>query len=612
MSGENNLKRPLSPQHDANGHDGNNENSDAHQGRQRSKAACAPCRQRKRKCDGHFPCHTCVRYEYQCEYPATKRPSFINNDAGAVQSQPNQQPPPVQSQEPPASSNRGPPTITQLQKHPLTAPGARFHHRSILDPVKTRFVRANSAIAFPRILGMDMESESIPRLHSFAWHTGIRAEPLDDAVVLTSLLTWPELQQYAKPYFTIVRPEFGLLEEPEFMEQAAARFSNPSGSHDVDAVILGVAAIGSFFSMNPHPKETEFVFGARDVLVQRGLSHSPSSNSVAAWILRTIYLRLCSRPHGSWICSSITMHQAEASGLHKEMQTIAVVYPAAPTGDNKLAKTRRRLFWIARALNIILSFEYGRSRVTFDVVTTKKFAPESDSNAHQFVELADLLPNDFVDREREPDPPAALSSALTKIEEMQTDSSFMTMLKADLAFAIYRRLWLMSLTDAKDRADTVINVGKAALEAVSKLLETRTPWWNTVHMTFQFLCVCLAINTPRSLAHIQEVLSLLHRVAQTYNTHMVQEAYNQALALVRMSQARKQKELEALNAFPQAPPFEDHPSVGSSMGMTEAPNLDWAMDLPFEWDIFLNPDLVMSAQQTQSAVDASFNGQLGF
>lgn len=59
------------------------------------------------------------------------------------------------------------------------------------------------------------------------------------------------------------------------------------------------------------------------------------------------------------------------------------------------------------------------------------------------MELADLLPNDFVDREREPDPPAALSAALTRIEEMQSDSPFITMLKADLAFAIYRRLWLM-------------------------------------------------------------------------------------------------------------------------------------------------------------------------
>lgn len=621
--GQNDLKRAWSPQQDGNGHDGATDAAgEVHQGRQRSKAACAPCRQRKRKCDGHFPCHTCVRYEYQCEYPPAKRPSTAHQNgdhapasAPPLQPQQQQQQQPQQQQqreELSPDATRGPPKITQLQKHPLTAPGARFHHRGILDPFKTRFVRANSAIAFPRILGMDMESENIPRLHSFAWHTGIRAEPVEEAIGITSFLAWPDVQSLARTYFDIMNPEFGLLEEQDFMDQAAARFSNPMGPNDIDAVILGVAAIGSFFSPNPHAKETDFIFGARNVLVSRSLSHSPNVNVVAAWILRTLYLRLCSRPHGSWLCSSITMHQAEASGLHKEMQTIAVVYPAAPTGDHKLVKTRRRLFHIARALNIILSFEYGRSRVNFDVVTTKKFSAETGGHAHQFVDLADLLPNDFVDREREPDPPAALGNALTKIEEMHTDSSFMTLLKADLAFAIYRRLWLMSLTDAKDRAESVINLGEAALAASASLLETRTPWWNVVHAPFQFLCVVLAVSTPRSLTCAQEALQLLHRIAQTYSTYMTQEAYNQALALVKMSKARKQKELEALNGIPQAPAFEDHPSVGSSMGMTEAPNLDWAMDLPFEWDIFLNPDLVMSAQQPQSAVDATFSGQLGF
>ncbi|TKA29551.1 hypothetical protein B0A50_03564 [Salinomyces thailandicus] len=606
--GPNALKRALSPPQDGSGPPDAAADGSVH-GRQRSKAACAPCRQRKRKCDGNLPCHTCLRYEYQCEYPLPNSKRFSTGHQNENHSAP---PPAPLLQEASPSVTSAPPTITQLQKHPLTAPGARFHHRSILDPVKTRFVRANSAIAFPRILGMDMESETIPRLHSFAWHTGIRAEPVEEAVLLTSLLTWADVQQLAKSYFTIVEPEFGLLDEADFMMQAASRFSDPAGQKDIDALIFGVAAIGSFFSPNPHPKETEFIFGARNVLVQRSLSHSPSPNNVASWILRTIYLRLCSRPHGSWLCSSIAMHQAEASGLHKEMQTIAVVYPAAPTGDIELGKTRRRLFWIARALNIIMSFEYGRSRVSFDVVTTKKPAAESGSHAHQFVELADLLPNDFVDREREPDPPAALGNALTKIEELQSDSGFMTLLKADLAFAIYRRLWLMSLTDAKDRAESVINIGRSALDASGKLLETRTPWWNVVHAPFQFLCVLLAISTPKSLSHVQEALSLLLRIAQTFNTHMVQEAYNQALALVKMSQQRKQKEIEALNAGHQAPPFEDHPSVGSSMGMTEAPNLDWAMDLPFEWDIFLNPDLVMSTQQPQSAVDASFSGQLGF
>ena len=460
---------------------------------------------------------------------------------------------------------------------------------------------------------MDFESETIPRLHSFAWHLGIRQEPEEHATQITSLMTWADMQRLAKAYFKLVKPEIGLLEESDLMDQATARYANPGPDNDIDGVLLGVAALGSFFSPNPHPREEEFASNARTVLEQRSMVRSPTSNTVAGWILRTVYLRLTSRPHASWISSSVCMHQAEACGLHKEMQTIAVVYPAAPTGDHKLAKTRRRLFWIARALNIIMSFEYGRSRVNYDVVTTKKFAPDSGGHAHQFVELADILPNDFVDREREPDPPAALSSALTKIEELQSDSSFINLLKADLAFAIYRRLWLMSLTDAKDRAESVINIGKAAMGAAEKLLELRIPWWNVVSATFQFLCTILAISTPKSLAYVPEVMALLHHIGQSYDTHMVREAYNQALALVKMSRKRKEKELEALHAVPDQPPFEDHPSTASAASMTDAPNIDWSsMDLPFEWDVFLNPDLVMSSQQGQSAVDAAFGSQLGF
>ncbi len=459
---------------------------------------------------------------------------------------------------------------------------------------------------------MELESENIPRLHSFAWHLGIRREPLEPLAEIPSLLTWADMQQLSTVYFNVVKPEIGLLDETDLMEQATARFADPQGDNEIDSVLLGVAALGSFFSPNPHPNEEDFVANAKKCLEKRGVVRSPTSNSVFGWILRTFYLRLMSRPHASWLASSIAMHQIEACGLHKEMQTIAVVYPAAPTGDHKLAKNRRRLYWMARALNIILSFEYGRSRVNFDVVTTKRFAADSSGYSHQFVELAEILPSDFVDKEREPDPPAALSTALTKIEELQSESAFITMLKADLAFAIYRRLWLMSLTDAKDRAESVINLGKAALVASEKMLMTRTPWWNVLTTPFQFLCTILAMSTPKSLTYVSEVMALLHRISQTYDTHMVREAYNQAAVLVKMSRVRKERELEALSAVPDRPPFEDHPSAVSAT-MTEVPSIDWSnVDLPFEWDIFLNPDLVMSSQQGQSAVNATFSNQLGF
>lgn len=458
---------------------------------------------------------------------------------------------------------------------------------------------------------MDLESDTIPRLHSFAWHLGIRNEIQEPPIDITTHLTWEDMQTLAGTYFKIVKPEFGLPEETEFMEQVATRFQDPCGIKDIDSVALGVAVLGSFFSLHPHPKEETLFMDARRVLVAKSISNSPTPNHVLGWILRTLYLRLTSRPHGAWISSCITMHQVEASGLHKEIQTIAVVYPPT-TSDHKVAKQRRRLFWIARALNTILSFEYGRTRVNFDVVTTKKFAAENGSHAHQYVELADILPNDFVDRDREPDPPAALGAALTKIESMQTESHFISLLKADLAFAIYRRLWLMSLTDAKDRADTVIGIGKAALTASAKLCSSRIPWWNVICTPFQFLCVIISVGTPSSLAHIQEVMNLMHNIAQSYDTHMVREAYIQATSLISMARKRKMKELEALNAVPETPPFTDHPSTGAISTLSDAPNMDWAMDIPFEWDMFLNPELVVSSQQPLPPVENSYPAPFKF
>lgn len=457
--------------------------------------------------DGRMPCSTCVRYEYECVYSTGKRHSYSGPADTAIDPP---QPVPVGH----TKSNR-----IQQQAHPLTAPGARFHHRGILDPTKTRFVRANSAIAFPRILAMDLEIGNIPRLHSFAWHLGIRPESRIPVAEITALLSWEEMQALARVYFTVFRPEIGHLDEADFMESAAARFVNSTGESDLDAIILGVAAIGSFFSESSHPSEPEFVSNANKSLTNMSMLRSPNPNNVSAWILRTFYLRLMSRPHAAWVASCVTLNQAEAAGLHKELQTIAVVYPAAPLGDHKLAKTRRRLFWIAKAMNTMVSFEYGRSKVNLEIVTTKRFAQENGTHAHHFVELADLLPSDIVDVDSNPDPPAALSAALTKIEEMQTDSQFLNLLRADFTFAIYRRLWLMSLTDAKDRAESVIGIGKTALDASMTLLDSKTPWWNVLAAPFQFLCVVLAINTPRSLTMVSDIMEQLRRIAQVYGKY---------------------------------------------------------------------------------------------
>lgn len=235
-----------------------------------------------------MPCGTCVRYEYQCEYAPGKRHSthHLNGD----------NPPEIAHQQPSwPETHDTKPNVIQLQAHPLTAPGARFHHRSILDPVKTRFVRANSAIAFPRILGMDMESESIPRLHSFGWCMGIRQEEQDPVFDISTIVSWIDMQRLAAVYFTIVKPELGLLEEADFLERASARYADTNGFNELDPILLMVAALGSFFSPNPHPKEAECVRMTKTIMTWRRLSINPSPNTTATWILITMYMRCTGR-----------------------------------------------------------------------------------------------------------------------------------------------------------------------------------------------------------------------------------------------------------------------------------------------------------------------------
>lgn len=112
---------------------------------------------------------------------------------------------------------------------------------------------------------MDLESDSIPRLHSFAWHLGIRAEPAEERIDITEHISWMEFQNLASAYFKMVRPEFGLIDEVEFMELMAGRFLDPSGLKDIDCVALGIAALGSFFSATPHPKEEALFKDAKRV-----------------------------------------------------------------------------------------------------------------------------------------------------------------------------------------------------------------------------------------------------------------------------------------------------------------------------------------------------------
>ena len=507
--------------------------------RQRSRKACQPCRQRKRKCDGRVPCRTCVRYDYDCFYAASERGS------SGVPFAPKPGHPYGSHQytgTPPTSSDASPETKGQ--------PG-------ILDPFKSRYVSASSAVAFPRLLGLDLGSSNAPRLHSFAWNLGVRSEPRVENVDFTSYLGFSELERLAEVYFQVIHPIFNFIDRDVFKDLCRLRYSQKSQKPDVDPIICGVAALGSLYSIgtkqSSHCHESELVELAKNSLEQSSILSSPTQNHVTAWVLRTIYLRSTTRPHASWISSCTTMHIAEATGLHQDVSSISIVSPAAPEMGSSESEVRRRLFWVAWSLNTILSYEYGRSRVDLANINVQAIDSEDGTTASQYITLATILAGDDLDM-HDAESARALYKSLSAINALETDSNEIILFKADLAFCIYRRLRLSQGTGAgvsNAAASLVIQIGLDALSASSDLAAQHLPWWTVISVPFQLLCVLLAIDSRESLSHVGEAMGALEEVGRCWDTHLVREAVGSASFLVKLSRKRKEEDIRQLgNSMP--------------------------------------------------------------
>jgi hypothetical protein len=132
---------------------------------------------------------------------------------------------------------------------------------AIFDPFKNRYVSDSSAVAFPRLLGIELGSANAPRLHSFAWNLGARAEPRVDQLDFTTYLTFTESERLADVYFKTVHPVYDFINRESFAELCRSRFLLQNEKCDIDAVICGVAALGKsfvpWFACPPHIKPSK-------------------------------------------------------------------------------------------------------------------------------------------------------------------------------------------------------------------------------------------------------------------------------------------------------------------------------------------------------------------
>ena len=499
--------------------------------RKRSRLACGPCRERKRKCNGREPCITCTEWGYGCYFEAPRKQATLE---------------PVKR--PTSVPNDGEPDDSGL----------------------ARRLEANSGAAFVRKLGLKIDPTKAPKLNLFGWNTGTRqlSSQSDVALALpiTDITSLEHMKSLAQVYFEKVDPCYGFVGSRQFYERLDTRWNLPLTSTTYDSVLGGVAALGCLFSQRTATiTELHLVSLARSVLEGHHLAGPPSVDFVTGWLLRLVYRRMTDSPHSVWLAGSTLMHLVEASGLHPESPSGLL-----PSADCE-TDLQRRLVGVVHHLNAWTSFDLGLSRVLFqknDLPLLPTLRPGDYT-----VELLGLLPASV---SLDPGNDVDLIEILREVLKGTHTQPPSVLAQTNLVLCILRRLHHQNIDISSDLTDHVLVLLENAVNCARQLAIECCPWHHVANVPFHIICVLLVLDTRSSLAILPEAMRCLSLVASLYDTETMRTACSTACLLVLLHQQRRKDDIaifdETLKAHQQQwqststpeidPSAEDHSWLG--------------------------------------------------
>ncbi|KAH8692358.1 hypothetical protein BGW36DRAFT_363351 [Talaromyces proteolyticus] len=550
----------------------------------RIRQACQSCRKRRRKCNGLYPCSQCVAYSYECEYlqgqqdhrPFRRQSSADNHtdhDKSICTNPTTDQHRNHQAEESNIMKEHAHDRNTAHMENSGSSPFIHFpsnspktsnlnkntdygkaEPRPAVDAAKGRFSNPHSGILLPRRVSRSIDLPIELRFHSYGWNVNTRPEP--SAVVNPVVCRWLSFQNvtlYSDIFFEVVDPVYHFISRKRYYERCADMWEKATALVmraspqwlDLEALVAGVISLGSFFAEDPSPLESQLVDHAKKIL-DVGCACAPgrlSLDQTAGWILRTLYLRLTTRPHLAWYASCSTMHVVEAMGLHVDLSNVDLAANERRMMTPEILASRKKLLECATFLNAIISADYGRSRVVLQEFPTVAANPVTDlGSSTGLMKLAQILSS--LDTSLSD---ASRIDILSTVKALPDEPPVFVLLKTDVAIHMFRkhvRLESEKLPDSQSKL--MLSLIRSALSEVRCLLPFRHAWWNILCTPFQSLMVLLAMDSDESLVLINEAMSILQAVHALFPTYLAAEAFHTAQTLVKGLKKRKMRQVQFL------------------------------------------------------------------
>ena len=494
----------------------------------RARKACEPCRERKRKCDGGNPCSCCVRYEYDCYYFSVRERRGMT-----------------------ASSHRASPPVVESRIAPSAPPPLRDGHAHSPGPnSQLQSLEANSGAAFVRKLALGIDPANAPRLHLFAWNLFLGARTLNRtplSLPITEIMSRATMEGLMAIYIEKVDPCYSFVDRVIVDQRIQARWNMGTTADQYDAVLCGIAALGLLFSQRfVTDKELDLVESAKRIL-ERSTEAHPGVDIVTGWVLRVAYLRMTASPHTAWMASCTLMHMVEAAGIHSAHLSENI--PGIQRESFAAPELCRRLFGVARHLNVWMSFDLGRSRVILQNATHS--APSSRPGEFH-AEILSLLPwSESLDPGKDVDL-VSLKATLSSVLERELTMPSTILAHCNLVLCLCRRLRALDYVISGPMLDKILALTAKSMMCAQANLDSGSVWHHTANVPFQVVCILLAFDTPSSIAQLGNAIGVLKNAAQLYQTDAAREACNTACLLVLLHQKRKEADTKSLSNVLQA------------------------------------------------------------